>query len=156
VGFLASLEASGLGDWVRTSLLGYPMMIASHAIGMAVMVGLSVAFALRVLGFFREMPYPALQRFMVIAWIGFAVNFLSGTGLFSSQATDYVTDITFLLKMAFVIGGMTLVAINQTQVRRYAANWGDNSASGAARIVAGLTILSWIGATITGRLIAYV
>ena len=156
MGFLQWLEASGLGVWVRTSFVGYPTMIASHAIGMAVMVGLSVAFALRVLGWFRDMPYAALQRFLVIAWVGFAINFLSGSGLFAAQATTYITDLTFLLKMTFVIAGMTAVAINQTQVRRHAASWGDNPASLSARIVASLTIVFWITATIIGRLIAYV
>lgn len=79
MGFLESLEASGLGDWVRRSYVGYPTMIASHAIGMAVMVGLSVIFALRVLGRFRDIPYTALQRFLVLAWVGFAINFISGS-----------------------------------------------------------------------------
>lgn len=155
MGFLESLESSGLSDWVRTSYVGYPAMIASHAIGMAIMVGLSVAFALRVLGWFKDIPFLALQRFLVIAWIGFAINFLSGSGLFAAQATNYVTNVTFLLKMTFVVAGMTLVAVNQTQVKRYAASWGDNPASRATRIVACLTIFCWVAATVTGRLIAY-
>lgn len=153
--FLESLQTSGLGVWVRTSLVGYPTMIASHAIGMAVMVGLSVAFALRVLGCFREIPYPALNRFLVIAWIGFAINFLSGSGLFAAQATTYIKDGTFLLKMAFVVAGMSAVAINQTQVKRHAAGWGDAAASLGTRVVACLTIFCWVAATVTGRLIAY-
>jgi hypothetical protein len=155
VGFLKSLEASGLGDWVRTSYVGYPSMIASHAVGMAIMVGLSFAFALRVLGLFGEIPYLALQRYLVIAWIGFAINFISGSALFSAQAADYVIDSTFLLKMAFVIAGMTMVAINQTQVRRHAVSWGNGPASPATRVVAGLTIFCWVVAMIFGRLIAY-
>lgn len=130
-------------------------MIASHAIGMAVMVGLSVIFALRVLGRFRDIPYTALQRFLVLAWVGFAINFISGSGLFASQATTYITDGTFLLKMTFVVAGMTMVAINQTQVKRHAASWGDNPAPRSTRIVACVTIFCWVAATVTGRLIAY-
>jgi hypothetical protein len=155
VGFLESLESSGFGEWVRSSYVGYPMMIACHAVGMAIMVGLSVALALRVLGWFREIPYPALYRFLTIAWVGFAINFLSGSGLFAAQATTYVTDGTFLLKMAFVVAGMITVAIMQTQVKRYATSWGDGSASSGARAMAGISIFCWVAATITGRLIAY-
>jgi hypothetical protein len=103
VGFLVWLEASGIAEWVRSSYTGYPLMIASHAIGMAIMVGLSFALSMRLLGFFPEIQYSALNRFFGIAWAGFALNTLSGTGLFSAQATSYVSDLTILLKMLFVI-----------------------------------------------------
>ena len=156
MGFLESLESSGFGEWVRSSFVGYPMMIACHAVGMAIMVGLSVALALRVLGWFRDIPYPALYKFLGIAWIGFAINFLSGSGLFAAQATTYVTDGTFILKMSFVVLGMIAVGILQTQVKRHATSWGEAAASTNARLVAGFSIFCWVAATITGRLIAYI
>jgi hypothetical protein len=156
VGLLESLESSGIGEWVRRSLLGYPMMIAAHAVGMAVMVGLSAAFAMRVLGMFRDIPYPALDRFLVIAWIGFGVNFISGSFLFAAQATTYITDLTFQLKMGFVVASMITVAINQTQIKRYASAWGEGPVPVSTRVVAWLTLLFWVMAMIIGRLIAYV
>ena len=62
MGLLIWLEETGLAEWVRSSIPGYPAMIAAHAIGMAVMVGLALALDLRLLGNFAEIPYSALQR----------------------------------------------------------------------------------------------
>lgn len=155
MGFLTWLEAGSLGEWVRASQLGYPLMIASHAIGMAVMVGLSLAFAMRVLGMFRGIPYIELNRFLIIAWVGFAVNFVSGSGLFAAQATTYITDGTFLLKMAFVFAGMILVAIMQGSMGRHAGAWQVSGATVGVKLVALVSIVCWFGGIVAGRLIAY-
>jgi hypothetical protein len=155
VNFLTWLEASGIGIWVRSSQIGYPLMIACHAIGMAVMVGLALGLAMRLLGLFRGIPYTALNGFLVIAWLGFAVNLISGTGLFAAQATTYITDITFLLKMAFVVAGVVSVAILQSAVSRHAGDWSSAAPPGGVRLIAAASIAFWVGATVTGRLIAY-
>jgi hypothetical protein len=156
VGFLVWLEASALADWVRVSYVGYPMMIASHAIGMAIMVGLSVVLALRVLGWFDGIPYHTLYRFLGIAWVGFGLNFLSGLALFTSQATYYIVDVTFLTKMGLVLAGAAAVAMLQTSVGRDALAWRTGAdVPGGVRLIAIASIVCWVGATITGRLIAY-
>jgi hypothetical protein len=100
--------------------------------------------------------YAGLQRFLAIAWAGFALNFISGSGLFTTTATVYITDITFLLKMGFVLGGVVLTAILQGLVSRHGATWQGTVAPVGARVVAISSIACWVLATITGRLIAYV
>jgi hypothetical protein len=154
VSFLASLEESAFGVWVSTSLIGYPLMITLHAIGMAIMVGLSVTLDLRLLGWFRDMPYTALNRFLGIAWAGFTINLLSGTALFCMQATSYVKDGTFLLKMLFVLLGVVTAAFLQSALNRNSASW-STSAPGTIKVLAVVSITFWVGATVTGRLIAY-
>lgn len=149
------LEASGFGEWVLGSYVGYPLMIASHAVGMAIMVGIALALEMRLLGWFRGIPYAALNRFLGIAWAGFALNFLSGTGLFATQATTYVTDITFLLKMGFVISGMALTGVMQSAINRNSSGWSATAAPGNIRMVAIASIVCWVGGAVTGRLIAY-
>lgn len=156
MGFLAWLEATGFSEWVRVSYVGYPLMIASHAVGMAVMVGLALAIDMRLLGWFSTIPREAFDRFFTLAWIGFAVNFLSGSGLFAARATTYITDGTFLLKMAFVLGGLITAALLQGAIKP-SADWPSATATApvGVRIVAVASIVCWVFATITGRLIAY-
>lgn len=154
MGFLVWLEATALAEWVRASLVGYPTMIACHAFGMAVMVGLSIMLDLRLLGWFGGIPYQTLHRFLGIAWAGFGLNFLSGAGLFAAQATAYIVDGVFLSKMGLVLVGAITVAVLQTAVGRNAGAWGA-AVPGTVRLVAVLSLLCWVGATITGRLIAY-
>jgi hypothetical protein len=130
------------------------MMIACHAFGMAVMVGLSSMLDLRLLGWFGGIPYQTLHRFLGIAWAGFGVNFLSGAALFTTQATAYIVDVVFLTKMGLVLAGAVTVALLQTAVGRDSGTW-LSGVPGKVRLIATLSLVCWVGATITGRLIAY-
>ena len=150
------IEDSGIAEYIRVSAYGYPAMIALHSLGLAIMVGLSVVLSLRILGFFQPIPYVSLHRQLKIAWVGFIVNFISGGLLFASQATTYMTDREFLLKMAFVIIGAILVAVLQGRVKSGSASWTASSPPpGGTRTLAMLTIACWVFGMITGRLIAY-
>ena len=155
MGFLAWLEATGLAEWARSSSEGYPSMITLHAFGMAIMVGLSLALDLRLLGKFAGIPYTGLQRFFGLAWIGFLINTLSGTALFSMQATAYIVDWVFMTKMGFVFLGAITTAILQTQVGRDSAKWPATAPPGGVKVVAALGIAFWLIAITLGRLTAY-
>lgn len=152
MGFLTWLEATGLADWVRMGDYGYPSMIALHAVGMAVMVGLSLVIDLRVLGWFAGIPLQALKLFFGIAWIGFGINFLSGSALFSAQATSYIVDWIFLTKMALVFLGAVTAAILQPAVVQAGAG---GQLSAGTRAVAAVAIVFWVVAIVMGRLTAY-
>lgn len=153
---IAWIEGTALAEWVRVSARGYPMMITLHSVGLAVMVGLAVAIDFRLLGKFRGIPFSSLRALFTVAWIGFLINFLSGAALFSSQATSYVTNVPFLLKMAFVLAGAMTVGYLQAGVARVGDTLAaDDVATGALKIGAIVSILVWLGATVTGRLIAY-
>jgi hypothetical protein len=160
VAFLAWLEATGLAEWVRVSTYGYPMMITLHSIGLAVMVGPALVLDLRILGWFRDIPLESITRLLGIAWIGFLINFLSGAALFTTQATSYVTNTQFLLKIALVLLGAITAAQLQVAIGRHlavspAGVVADDPLPGSVRAVAILSIIFWIGAIVTGRLIAY-
>jgi hypothetical protein len=152
VGFLVWLEATGLAEWVRSSIPGYPSMIALHALGMAIMVGLSLVIDMRVLGWFSGIPLNALQRFFGLAWIGFGINFLSGGALFTAQATSYITDWVFMTKMALVFLGAITAAILQPAVAKAGSG---AQVSGGTKAVAAVAIVFWLVAIIMGRLTAY-
>lgn len=156
MGLVIWLEATGLAEWVRVSYVGYPMMIACHAIGMAIMVGLSMMLDLRLLGRFDGIPIQTLHRYLGIAWVGFGINMLSGLALFAAQATQYVVDGMFLTKIGLVVAGAVTVGLLQTAIGRDAAAWRVASdVPGSVRLIAIVSLLCWVGATITGRLIAY-
>ena len=151
MGFLAWLEATGLAEWVRSSTAGYPSMIALHALGMAIMVGLSLLLDMRILGWFSGIPLDALQRFFRIAWIGFGINFISGSFLFSAQATSYIVDWVFMSKMTLVLLGAVTAGFLQPAVAKTAPG---AQLSGGAKAVAGVAIVVWVTAIVMGRLTA--
>ena len=152
----AWLEATGLAEWVRVSTVGYPAMITLHSLGLAIMVGLSTVLSLRVTGAFAAIPFKSLSGLLKVAWIGFIINTISGTALFTAQAASYVENTQFLLKIALVFVGAILVGWLQSLVNAGSESWSrSGTASTTAKAVAILTIVAWTGAMVTGRLIAY-
>ena len=152
LGFLGWVEATKLAECVRSSSPGYPSMIALHALGMAIMVGLSLVIDLRVLGWFAGIPLQALNRFFRLAWIGFGINLISGTALFTAQATSYIVDWVFMTKMTLVLLGAITAGILQPAIAKATPG---AELSGGMKAVAGLAIVFWIVAIIMGRLTAY-
>jgi hypothetical protein len=159
------LEATGLADWVRSSPQGYPLMITLHAFGMAIMVGLALALDMRLLGWFTGIPYSALQRFLGVAWLGFGINFISGSALFTTQsASKYVFqpglngmefNWVFMGKMTLVFAGAIMAAILQTTVAKDSATWPPTSVPSKVKVMAWLSIVFWLVAITLGRLTAY-
>ena len=153
-GVLNWIENTRLAECVRSSSPGYPSMIGLHALGMAIMVGLSLVIDLRLVGFFRAIPVSAMYRLFGLAWIGFGINFLSGSALFTAQAVSYMVDWIFLSKMTLVFLGAITAAILQPKVAAAGA-WPDGQAPGGTKAIAGVAIVIWVVAIILGRLTAY-
>jgi hypothetical protein len=110
---------------------------------------------LRLLGSFKDIKVPAFLSLMKLAWIGFIVNAISGAFLFTSQATTFVQSTPFLLKIAMIFIGAIMAAIIQTKLREMRDN-DSMMISGTTKIIAIVSLTSWLGAIITGRLIAYI
>ena len=156
MGFLSWLEGTAYSEWIVAGLLGWPLMLSMHAIGLAAVVGIMFAINLRMLGFFKPIPYTGLGALLAFAWVGITVNAFSGLSLFMAQATFYVTSAPFLVKITFVILGIANLHMTQRVLRQEADAW---QASGAvSQIGTGLAVSSivfWTLAVVCGRLIAY-
>ena len=150
------LESTALAEWVRTSLVGYPFVLTVHSIGMAIMVGLVSMVDLRLLGWFKRIPYTALDNLIRVAWYGLAINFLTGAAIFTSQAVFYTTSPIFILKMLMVVGGSILAAVMQPAIRRGAAAWvGTAAVPQGMKTLAAMSLGMWLIAIIAGRFTAY-
>jgi Co/Zn/Cd efflux system component len=155
--FFAWLEATPFAQWVSVSPYGYAIMITLHSVGLAVMVGLAWVIALRILGRFRTLPFTSLKPMFALAWAGFLVNFFSGTALFTSQAaSNYVHNVPFLTKMAFVVLGAITVGYLQAALAQVGEQVGsDVAVPRKVRTIAAFSIFFWLAAIVTGRFIAY-
>ncbi|MYJ95079.1 MAG: hypothetical protein F4053_05635, partial [Proteobacteria bacterium] len=60
MGFLSWLEGTAYSEWIVAGLLGWPLMLSMHAIGLAAVVGIMFAISLRMLGLFKPIPYTGL------------------------------------------------------------------------------------------------
>ncbi len=155
-GFLLWLELTTFGTFVResTSAWGYPTFIVLHTVGLAVVVGTSTMIAIRVLGFANTIPLQPLGRLFPLMWFGFGLNLFSGSGLAAATATGQFTNVIFIAKLIFVIGGV--ICMRWLQKVLFQSGMGDNDAiPPIARGLAGSLLGFWLLAMVSGRLIAY-
>jgi hypothetical protein len=105
---------------------------------------------------FQGIRFEALTSFLRVAWAGFLINALSGVALFTSQATTFVTNRPFLIKISLIFLAAICTAMIQQKMRDSAESWNDSGVPGAVKTLAAVSILFWLGAIIAGRLTAYI
>jgi len=152
----AWLENTPVALWVGGSLWGYPLLLACHAIGLAVVVGIFAMRDLRLLGLFPGLQPAAFLQLGKLGWMGFVVNAISGILLFTSQAVTFVNNTAFLIKISCIIAGMVMAGIIQSRLRgELAAAKGTVVIRNSTKVIAALSLCLWASAIIAGRLIAY-
>lgn len=153
--FLAALEATAFSEWVLTSMLGFPTLIALHSIGMAVAAGLSFVVALYLNGFVAGSSGAHLPRFLHLATLGFILNFVTGLALFVARGSDYITNTTFLVKMLLVVISGAILVWLKSSLAEFTGAPHEPRSDALARHLSLVCSVTWIGAIVSGRLIAY-
>ncbi len=168
--FLNWAEMSPIGEWVSTSLWGYPIALTLHTIGMGTLVGLALMICFRVLGLGQGMSPRRLLVYWKLALIGFVINLASGTALFFGSATTLWESWPFRIKIIFIAAGLVgthCLVRGLTRTKRISVgNMPEGLISlgrmsvgrciGKQKALALLVIVIWITALVAGRLIAYI
>ena len=131
-------------------------MLSIHAFGLAIIVGVVFSLNLRILGLYETIPLTSLADLMGIAWIGIWLNIFTGLSIFFTQATTYVTSVPFLFKILFIVAGIVNLVYARKILRSEAESW--QAAGAVPRVGTMLAVSSlvfWVLAVVTGRLIAY-
>jgi len=150
------LEGSAMSTWVREAptIWAFATIITLHTFGMGVLVGASAVVDLRLLGVGRTIPLAPLGALFPVMWTGFWLNLVTGSVLFAADATSRGTQWLFFGKMLFVAAGVaTMILIKR---HTYSANTDQVVVSGTTKRLAVLSLLVWLLAIISGRLLAYV
>jgi len=152
--FLTRLQESDFAAWVASSpsLLAYPSILTLHTVGMAVVVGTNVVMDLRVLGIAADVPLSALRRAPRLVWTGFLVNAATGLALFTTDAEHKAMQTVFYVKLALIF--LALVAYARIRALVFKAPVAP-SIPAEAKALAVISLLLWTGATVAGRLMAY-
>ena len=151
------LESTAIATWVRESLSlwAFPTMIALHAIGMAVLVGLNVAICLLLLSSKPRAPMDSVQTFFRFIWLALAVNVVSGTLLLMANASELLVLPIFYIKILFVILSV-IVLLKLQRGLATEVNYADADLSQKRlRILSVMCLATWMIALVAGRLTAY-
>jgi hypothetical protein len=158
-GWLGALQTSPIGVAMRESLWLYPVVEVVHIIGFALLVGAIVAFDLRLMGVRgASLPADVLSRLLLpLSVTGFLLAAPSGALLFTAEATAYVRNPAFLLKLVLIGLALLNILLFHSLIGRRMAGWSAVTPPPLAARIAGVASLAlWIGALAAGRLIAYV
>ena len=156
MGFLEWLQNTWVARVVAESLWGYPTFETIHTMGMALLIGALGLINLRILGFKPDLPILETRKLLPLAWLGFTLNAISGTLLFTSDAVYFWDKYTFRIKMVLIIlGGINAALLGQRVFREAAAGVPASPVAAGTRWIAFLSLVFWFGAVIAGRLIAY-
>src|SRR6266852_2179291 len=165
--FLAWLEQTDSSVWLRESDWGHPIILCFHAVGMGIVVGISLMYSARILGYAKDFPLAAFDKLFGLAWFGFAMNAVSGVLLFIGEPRRLFATPAFWIKMILIaFAGLALWVL--AKALDGAADHGapglpgpDGALAGAgvvttsARIAAIFSVVFWLGAITAGRLIGY-
>jgi hypothetical protein len=153
------LEQTSLGAGVRESLWLFPVIETLHLLGMAALVGTAAVFDLRLLGLVmrRERVSELAGRLLPWSWAAFAVQVVTGTLLFMSEAVKVYANPAFRVKMLLIFLAGVHALIFHWTVYRDVATWDDSGVLPAEAKVAGfVSILLWLGIVAAGRFIGFV
>ena len=137
------LENTSWAVTIRESALAYPVMQWIHFVGLSLWLGACLTVDLRLIGVGqrRQTAAELSNGLFAWSWIGFVVAFLGGFLLFSVEATTYVSNTGFRLKLAVLL---PLALIWHVVVHRKARAWTQTGHTSAIGKSAGLIeLLLW-------------
>jgi hypothetical protein len=154
--FLVWLSNTSFAKWINESesVFGYSGILFLHTFGLAVVVGVSTAIDLRLLGAASRLSLSAIRPLFRFLWVGFCVNALSGAMLFAADAPRKAANPLFELKLVLVAVGVAVMAVIQRRLLQTEHRGGADSPSGLRMLAIG-SLLVWTAAIAAGRLIAY-
>lgn len=150
--WLGAIESAPLIDALRLSSWAYPAVNTLHVIGIALLFGAIVPLDLQLASRRRkDISLATLSSMLLpVAMFGFIIAGLAGLLLFATDARAYAASPLFQAKLVLIAAALG----NAWLLRR--VEWLDPSISTRRLALAGaISLLSWLGALILGRLIAY-
>src|SRR5690606_21212037 len=153
---ITALEDNAIATWVRESpsIFAYTTVLSLHAMGLAIVVGVSLVIALRMLGVLRTVPLASVLRLYPLMYIGFTINAVSGLMLFAANAGSLLSNVAFIVKLVLIVIAMIVMELLRSRAADAPQEPGRRPPA-SLRIIGVIAIAAWGLAIITGRLTAY-
>ena len=155
-------------NWIHATSIGWavgggvpwiwPVCETLHFIGLAMLVGCVGVFDLRLLGMAKGLEAGPLQRLVPWGVAGFAINFVTGSMFFAGDPYQYIGNTAFWMKMLFIAlaGANVLIFYAAGLHRRVDAIGPGQDAPRLAKIVAAVSLASWLGVVFWGRMMPFI
>src|SRR5262245_24568244 len=135
----------------------WPAAETLHFIGLAMLIGVIGLMDLRLLGMAKRVPFAPLHRLLPWAISGFAICLGTGVLFFSGDPFQYNHNPVFWFKMLFLLlAGLNVLAFYLTGVFHRVETLGPGEdAPLPAKVIAGVSLLLWIGVMYLGRMLPF-
>ena len=151
------LESSMLNNWILSTAWFWPSFEIIHFVGLSLLLGSMLIIDVRLAGFVKAMNIMATHRLLPLAGVGFFINLITGMLFFVGDPARYVVNIGFQIKMLLIlIAGLNALWF-ALKISPVIMNWdpyGDTPF--LAKLIAYISLISWVGVLLLGRLIPYV
>lgn len=152
------LYDSKVGAGIRESIWVFPIIEGTHLLGIALSVGMLCWFDFRLLGLaLRDQPVSKVwNQVMPVAFVGFAIMFVSGILLFWAEAFTAFHSVHFWIKIALLVLAGANALRFETTAHRNMDEWDTAPVPPlSARMTGAISLILWMAIIITGRTMAY-
>ncbi len=156
--WLQSLQDSPPATAIREGATLFPWIECVHVLALTVVVGSIAVVDLRLIGWAsRDRSVGEVSATTLpITWSAFAVALLTGSLLFSSNATTYAHNIFFQLKMALIVAAGANMGLYHLLIGRDARQWRTVADTPVrARITGAVSLCLWVAVVAFGRWIGF-
>lgn len=149
-----------MDTWLSKAMVesawAFPIAEAAHFFGLCLLIGSIGIIDLRLLGFARSLSIRAVHQLLLLVWIGFGINLLTGILFIFSSADFYYPNMAFRVKLVLLLLAGVNALWYQLSVHKQLDNWPENGdAPRQAKVIAGLSLGLWISVIFFGRFIMY-
>lgn len=137
----------------------FPLLESIHVIGVGLVIGTIGLVDLRLLGWaWTQRPVRDVASHMLpIAWTGFAIAVLSGALMFVANATSYIENRLFLIKLVVLcIAGLNMLVFHRLTWKSIDTWDTAHRPPTAARSAGAVSLSCWIVVVFLGRWVGFV
>jgi hypothetical protein len=157
---MAPWEVWVRGTWLHMAVTSnqwnWPVLESLHFIGLSFLIGTVGFYDLRLIGLFKPVPGAALHRLIPLGIAGYCLNVLTGICFFFGFPEQYFYNDAFRTKLAFMaLAGTNVVLFYAHAFRRVKHLGPGETAPLRARVIAAVSLTSWLGVLVCGRLLTF-
>lgn len=147
-------QASSLAVFIHQTKWVFTTIEVFHVVMISLVIGTIAVVDLRLLGFIPvKRPFTELAREVLpLTWTAFVLAALAGSLLFISQATEYLANTAFWIKMSIMaLAGINMVVFEFITAHGVQAWNVSPTPPLPARLAGGISLTCWILVFVFGR-----
>jgi hypothetical protein len=126
-----------------------------HFVGLCMLFSVVIIVNLRMLGMIRNVSFAAVYQLLPIGMLGFGLNLITGMLFFIATPGQYVNNVAFFWKIAFVVLGGLNILYFILDDEPWTVGEGDD-APVTAKLAAAWSIFLWAAVLFCGHMLPFI